>query len=275
MGRSRESYSGGLRWLLTYADMITLLLAFFIVLYVASSLDAKKYAELASSLRVAFNAPPRASPITQVGGGGEKLLPIPDPVGALMLQLSHELEEEIQQGRVEIQQTEKGIVLRFREAVFFESGKATLSQEAQRILDRVAGSLRDIPNPIEVEGHTDSLPVRTRFFPTNWELSVARATAVVRYLVEVRGLSPERLAARGLADNRPLVAEDRLRGNPRNRRVEVHVLTGPGPVLSPVEGPMVSPVEARPEPSRGGPVLSFVEGPALSASLKLSAISGQ
>lgn len=257
MARGRDGYSGGLRWLLTYADMITLLLAFFIILYVSSRVDAKKYNDLASSIRVAFGVTLPASPIAQAGRGGEKLLPIPDVFGMLMQRFSRELEEEIRQGRVEIQRTEKGIVLRFREAVLFESGKATLSDKAKRILDQVAVSLREIPNPIEVEGHTDNLPIRTHFFPTNWELSVARATSVVRYLVEVRGLSPERLAARGLADNRPLVPEDRLRGNPRNRRVEVHVLTGPGPIISPVEQPGLSPME----------------GPGLSASLQPAAIS--
>lgn len=260
MGRGREGYSSGLRWLLTYADMITLLLAFFIVLYVSSKVDAKKYNDLAASIRMAFGVTLPASPIAQVGRGGEKLLlPIPDVVGMLMRRFGHELEEEIRQGRVEIQRTEKGIVLRFREAVLFESGRATLSDEAKRILDRVATSLRDIPNAIEVEGHTDSLPIRTHFFPTNWELSVVRATAVVRYLVEVRGLPPERLAARGMADNRPLVPEETLRGNPRNRRVEVHVLTGPGPTITPVE-------------RRG---LSPIEGPGLSASVQSTAISGQ
>lgn len=232
MGHGNDGNGGGLRWLLTYADMITLLLVFFIVLYVSSKVDAKKYNDLASSIRVAFGATMPASSIAQVGRGEEKRLPIQDLVGMLMQRFSRELEEEIRQGSVEIQRTEKGIVLRFGEAVLFESGKATLSDNAKRLMDQVASSLREIPNAIEVEGHTDSLPIRTHFFPTNWELSVSRATSVVRYLVEARGLSPERLAARGLADNRPLVPEDHLRGNPRNRRVEVHVLAGPGPVPS-------------------------------------------
>lgn len=243
MGRGRDSNSGGLRWLLTYADMITLLLAFFIILYVSSRVDAKKYNDLAASIRVAFGATLPASPIAQVGRGGEKLLPIPDMVGMLMRRFSRELKEEIGQGKVEIQRTEKGIVLRFRETVLFESGRATLSDKAKRILDQVATPLRDVPNAIEVEGHTDSLPIRTHVFPTNWELSVVRATAVVRYLVEVRGLPPERLAARGMADNRPLVPEEKLRGNPRNRRVEVHVLTGSGPTIPQVERPGLSPME--------------------------------
>lgn len=244
MGRGRDSYSGGLRWLLTYADMITLLLAFFIILYVSSRVDAKKYNDLAASIRVAFGATLPSSPIAQVGRGGEKLLlPIPDMVGMLMRRFSRELKEEIRQGRVEIQRTEKGIVLRFRETVLFESGRAMLSDKAKQILDQVAASLRDVPNAIEVEGHTDSLPIRTHVFPTNWELSVVRATAVVRYLVEVRGLPPERLAARGMADNRPLVPEEKLRGNLRNRRVEVHVLTGSGPTITPVERPGLGPME--------------------------------
>jgi chemotaxis protein MotB len=222
---------GGLRWLLTYADMITLLLAFFIILYASSKVDAKKYTDLASSIRVAFGVPMPPRAIIHVGAGGEKLLPIPDMVGILMQRFSAELEEEVKLGGVDIERSERGMVLRFREPILFESGKATLPVEAMGILDKVATLLRDVPNLIEVEGHTDSLPIRTPFFPTNWELSAMRATSVVRYLHEVRRLPPERLAARGLADTRPLVSGDRVRGTPANRRVELHILHPRGPVL--------------------------------------------
>lgn len=214
---------GGLRWLLTYADMITLLLAFFIILYASSQVDAKKYTDLVSSVRTAFGVPLPPRPIVRVGDGGDKLLPIPDMVGVLVKELTGLLEKEIEEGSVEIQKTEAGIVLRFREAVLFGLGRASLSGEAKEILDKITPPLLDIPNAIEVEGHTDNLPIRSPIFPSNWELSVGRATAVVRYLVEVHRFPPGRLAARGMADNRPLVPNDATRGNPRNRRVELHI----------------------------------------------------
>jgi chemotaxis protein MotB len=214
---------GGLRWLLTYADMITLLLAFFIILYASSQVDARKYTDLVSSIRTAFGVPLPPRPIVRVGDGGDKLLPIPDMVGVLVQELTGRLEKEIAEGAVEIQRTKEGIVLRFREAVFFGLGRASLSGEAKAILDKMAPPLLNIPNAIEVEGHTDSLPIRSPIFPSNWELSVGRATAVVRYLVEAHRFPPGRLAARGMADNRPLAPNDRTRGNPRNRRVELHI----------------------------------------------------
>jgi chemotaxis protein MotB len=210
--------------------MITLLLAFFIILYASSQVDAKKYSDMVSSVRTAFGTPLPPRPIAQTGGGGEKLLPVPDTVGVLVQELTGRLEKEIKEGAVEIQKTEKGIVLRFREAVFFGLGRATLSGEAKDILDKMTPPLLDVPNAIEVEGHTDNLPIRSPIFPSNWELSVGRATAVVRYLVEVHRFPPGRLAARGMADNRPLVPNDGTRGNPRNRRVELHIKA---PALSP------------------------------------------
>jgi chemotaxis protein MotB len=212
--------------LLTYADMITLLLAFFIVLYASSRVDARKYTDLASSIRSAFGAPASPRPIVQTGNGGEIRLPFPDMVGMLAQQLSSHVEEEIKAGNVEIERHEKGVVLRFRDTVLFSLGSATLSAEANKILDKVAGPLFAMPYAIEVEGHTDTLPIRSSNFPSNWELSAARATAVIRYLVEVRRFPPARLAARGMADNQPLGPNDPARGNPRNRRVEIHLLAG-------------------------------------------------
>lgn len=223
MAGSGHDGGGGLRWLLTYADMITLLLAFFIILYASSKVDAKKYTDMASSIRVAFGVPLPPRPIVQAGNGGENLLPFPDTVSMLVQQLSSQLEAEIKTGSVEIERNEKGVVIRLRETVLFDLGSATLSAEAKRILDKIAPPLLTIPNAIEVEGHTDNLSIRSSNFPSNWELSVGRATAVIRHLVEVHRFPTGRLAARGMADNRPLVPNDGARGNPRNRRVELHI----------------------------------------------------
>jgi len=215
---------GGLRWLLTYADIITLLLVFFIILYASSKADAKKYTDMVSSIRVAFGVPLPPRPIIQVGGGGETLLPFPDMVGILVQQLSVQLEDEIQAGNVEIERTEKDIVLRLQDPVLFDLGSATLSDKAKGILDSIAPPLLTASSAIEVEGHTDTLPIKSSIFPSNWELSVGRATAVIRYLVGVHRFPPARLAARGMADNQPLAPNDLARGNPRNRRVELHIL---------------------------------------------------
>jgi chemotaxis protein MotB len=204
--------------------MITLLLAFFVILYAISKVDLKKYETLAVSLRGAFNTP-APQPLSSKGGGGERLLPAPDLVFDLVQQLRDRLGEDLRDGRVQIERGADGITLRFQDAIFFERGRAELRGEARRILDTVAGVILPLPHPIEAEGHTDTLPIRSAQYPSNWELSVARATAVVRYLVEVHGLSPLRIAARGLGEHKPLFANDPTRGEPRNRRVEIRIVT--------------------------------------------------
>lgn len=229
MAGHRHDGGGGLRWLLTYADMITLLLAFFIILYASSRVDGRKYTDIVSSIRIAFGVPLPPRPVAQARNSVATLLPFPDVVGMLVQQLSSHVEDEIKAGSVEIERTDKGVVLRFRDAVLFDLGSATLSAGAQQVLDKVARPLLATPYAIEVEGHTDPLPIRSPHFPSNWELSVARATAVIRYLVEAHRFPPARLAARGMADNRPLAPNDPARGNPRNRRVELHLLAGQEP----------------------------------------------
>lgn len=213
-----------MRWLLTYADMITLLLAFFVILYAISKVDAKKYQALAVSMRGAFGSA-GSSHVTSGGAGGEHLPPKPDPGFDLAEKLRQSLGQDLGAGTVQIERTESGILLRFQDTVFFERGKADLQAQARRILDNVASVIASLPNGIEAEGHTDTLPIRSAQFPSNWELSVARATAVVRYLVEAHGISPLRLAARGLGEHKPLYPNHPAQGEPRNRRVEVTILT--------------------------------------------------
>ncbi len=230
-----------MRWLLTYADMITLLLAFFVLLYAISKVDAKKYQAVVLSLRGAFGqlAP---SPVSKGGAGGEQLLPKPDPVFAIVEQLRLALGEELRAGKFQIEWGPDGIVMRFQDSVIFERGKADLQPQARQILDKVAAVIGPLPNPLEAEGHTDTLPIRSPQFPSTWELSSARATAVVRYLVEGRGLSPLRVAARGLGEHKPLYPNDPVRGEPRNRRVEIRVVTASPPLAG--SGPLMPPASA-------------------------------
>ena len=167
---------------------------------------------------------PRRPASTQ-GSGGERLAPKPDLVFEVVQQLRDRLGDDLREGSVQIERTPDGILLRFQDAILFERGKAELRSEARRILDKVTGVILTLSNPIEAEGHTDTLPIRSAQFPSNWELSVARATAVVRYLVETHGISPLRIAARGLGEHKPLFPNDAIRGEPRNRRVELRIVT--------------------------------------------------
>ena len=222
MSQSGHDSGGNLRWLLTYADMITLLLAFFVIMYAISKVDIKKYEAVAVSLRGAFKGA-AASPLNT--DGGDLLLPRPDLALQVVQTLQERLGEDLRAGLVQIERWPDGIRLRFQDAVFFERGKAELREGARRILGKLGGVIADLPYPVEAEGHTDTLAIKSAQFPSNWELSVARATAVVRYLVESQGLSPVRFAARGLGEQKPLYPNDPVRGEARNRRVEIRIVT--------------------------------------------------
>jgi chemotaxis protein MotB len=215
-----ESQGGGLRWLLTYADMITLLLAFFVLMYAVSKVDAKRYRELALSIRGALGGPiPAAARAVQ-----EVRVPPRDPLAHIAERLSERMAAELAAQEVQMVREADGVLLRFPDRILFDRGKADLRPSARVVLDKVAQVVADLPNTIEAEGHTDTLPIRSSQYPSNWELSVARATAVVRHLVESHGISPLRCAARGLGEHRPLVPNDPHLGEARNRRVEIRIL---------------------------------------------------
>jgi chemotaxis protein MotB len=224
MIRTRPLPGGTLRWLLTYADMITLLLAFFVVMYAVSRLDAQKYQALTASLRGAFR---RSTLVVTPILGTDTLKSPPEAVPTLpvMQQLAADFAEDLRAGRIEIERAPDAIVLRFPDAILFSRGSAEVQDAAHGLLAKVAQVLRKVPNPIEVEGHTDTLPISSMQFPSNWELSVARATAVVRELVAIEGLSPLRLSARGLGEYKPRLPNDPVSGEPRNRRVEIRILS--------------------------------------------------
>ncbi len=225
MSNQGHGASGSMRWLLTYADMITLLLAFFVIMYAISKVDAKKYQALAVSVRLALGGhAPKA--LESGSQGTEKTLPKSDPIFAIAEQLRASLGDEINGGRIQIERGADRILLRFQDTLFFERGKADLSSQARAILDKVARVVAPLPYRLEAEGHTDSLPIKSPQYPSNWELSVARSTAVVRYLAEEHQISPLRLAARGLGEHKPLYPNVPVLGEPRNRRVELSIMTG-------------------------------------------------
>ncbi len=121
-------------------------------------------------------------------------------------------------------ETRRGILIRLENEVLFDSGKADIKPAAIQSLDKIAEILKDIPNSIRVEGHTDNIPINTERFPSNWELSTQRALAVVSYLIEKVGIDPARLSAAGYGESRPLVANDSAAARARNRRVEILVV---------------------------------------------------
>jgi chemotaxis protein MotB len=226
MTRGPQNTRGGHdRWLLSYADLVTLLLALFTTLYAASSVDAGKLRPIESSLREAFNAPPieatapRASvvpPVAVVEGEAAQ--------EALRRRLMEELAEALRREQVDIHRDARGLVVSLPEEAAFGVGSTDVTGEARTLIGRVAAAVGQTPNPMRIEGHTDDVPIRTPRFASNWELSTARASAVVAYLVEQEGFDPARLSAAGYGEFHPRVANDTAENRARNRRIDIVIL---------------------------------------------------
>lgn len=237
-GRRREEEPEHLdRWLVSYADFITLMFAFFVVLYAISQVNEGKYRVLSEALVNAFKEG-RAS----LGGGlssGERgdaviALPILDQsefarrradarLKAIVRDMDNVLQSLVREGQVRINETPRGIAVDISASLLFAPGRAELSVSAQQALNSVARVLAGLPNAVEVEGHTDDNPIANSQYPSNWELSAARASRVVRLFVE-GGVAPERLAAVGYAEFRGVDDNTTAEGRARNRRVTVLVL---------------------------------------------------
>jgi chemotaxis protein MotB len=137
--------------------------------------------------------------------------------------LVSDLEAEVQAGQIQIQQLREGLLLNVSDAILFPSGSAQLSVQGKDVLARVAGHLKELPDRVEVQGHTDDVPIATAIYPSNWELAAARATGVVRWL-EGQGLEPRRLSGVSFGEQHPVAPNDTPEGRARNRRIEIRLL---------------------------------------------------
>lgn len=217
------------RWLLTYADLITLLLAFFIILYVFSKQDSKKYEAMTMQLKAIFSG--GTGVVDEGGRTGAQVLE-GNIEGPSNIEIRRQLEEQIngisqaegQENNISVITDERGIVIRIMDKAFYDTGKADLKDKARVTLDRIAPIIKSLPNEIRIEGHTDNVPISTAEFKSNWELSVRRATEVIRYLVENGGLSPQMISAAGYGEYRPVAANDSDANRAMNRRIEIIVV---------------------------------------------------
>lgn len=220
------------RWLLTYADMITLLMIFFIMMYVISSVNAEKFQKIAAAFGEAFDSDLISSseditlpelpklPDEQGNGAGTDL--------PQLEQVRDELEEYLKErnleSQVSIQMEGRGLVISLKDIVLFPSGSANLTPQAKNIIADIGVRLQSLPNYFRVEGHTDNVPINTPQFPSNWELSAARATNVVQELIVQCDIASERLSATGYGEYRPKVANDSVEHRQMNRRVDILIL---------------------------------------------------
>jgi len=255
--RKRHAHHGNReRWLVSYADFITLLFAFFVVLYASSQVDKRKVGRLALAIQVAFqemgvfdasttkvpidssepmpfsevqaieNAERAASlgriassPDGSLGSGVEN-----GDLAQLQTELETTLSREIERKEIAMRREPDGLVISLREVGFFESGSAQMKAASRGAFDRIAAMLRKGGYRLRIEGHTDNTPIHTAQFPSNWELSTSRATEVVRLLIVRDGFAPDHLSAAGYADYHPVASNLTAEGRGMNRRVDIVVL---------------------------------------------------
>jgi len=236
-GRRRSGDTGvnlsSPQWMTTYSDMVTQLLAFFVILFSISTIDVQRFHLLLSAFRASVGVFERGTSLQRMAVVGSPPVAVAptftqSPATQQLQAAYEELSRLVARGElgagVELVPEERGLVVRVADRVLFDLGKADLRPDAREVLDRVARVLKGLPNPIRVEGHTDDLPIRTERFPSNWELSTARATTVVRYLIERHGFEPKRLSAAGYGEYHPLVPNRSAADRQRNRRVDIVLL---------------------------------------------------
>jgi chemotaxis protein MotB len=239
------------RWLVSYADFITLLFAFFVVMFASSQGDKSKAKQVSDSVKEALENGGVPTAVRELWGGtvddkgkGNALMRGPGgakkaekepeakpeipPVSAELLPsmqyLSGELKDEIKTGKIQMRLETRGLVISLREAVFFGSGDDTITEASLPSIGKMAAVLQGLPNPVRLEGHTDSVPIHNSRFRSNWELSAARSIAMLEVLSKRFGIPAGRFAVAGYADTIPVDSNDKEEGRAHNRRVDLVVV---------------------------------------------------
>jgi len=227
MRRHKEGEQDNLeRWLLTYADLITLLLGLFVILYASSQVDMSKYKEVVSAFESIFGGGASGGAVS--GERGLMSNPSPQQNAKTSSQLERKVEaavgQALKQGGAMITTDERGVTVHFLEKFMFDPGDAVIKTDAYPVLDTLGFLLESIPNMIRIEGHTDNTPINNERYPSNWHLSVARALNVGYYLLQHYSIRPEKIAIIGFGEYHPLVPNDTEFHKAQNRRVDIVIL---------------------------------------------------
>lgn len=245
------------RWLVSYADFITLLFAFFVVMFATSQADKGKAQQVSDSVKRALEGEKMSSVVAAILGGtvtdkGQGNAQMKGPGGARaqtddvknqklaellpsLKYLSEALKKEIDAGQIQISMQARGLVVSFNQAALFPPGGDVISLDAYDGLEKVATALSKMPNPVRLEGHTDSTPINTPRFHSNWELSSARSIAIMELLSTKYGIDRSRLSIAGYADTAPVASNETEEGRARNRRADIVILNEQGVIAEPAK----------------------------------------
>jgi len=266
--RKQESHENHERWLVSYADFITLLFAFFVVMFATSQTDKNKAQAVADSVKKALEGESFKSVVSVIlggtisdkgqgnaqrkgpGGAMPAAKSAPEPSNAQIAELlpslkvlTQQLEQEIKSGKLQISMGARGLTISFTQAALFPSGEDVIAPDTYGSIRKIAAAINDIPNPVRMEGHTDAVPIHNSRFRSNWELSAARSIALLELLTSF-GVSKDRLSIAGYADTSPVDDNETAEGRQKNRRVNIVILNQTG-----VKGePERPPAHAAPAP---------------------------
>jgi chemotaxis protein MotB len=249
------------RWLVSYADFITLLFAFFVVMFATSQTDKGKAQQVSDSVKRALEGEKMSQVVAAILGGtvtdtGKGNAMMRGPGGAAqsvaakaeakkdeklaellpsLKVLTEELKKEIDAGRIQISMQPRGLVVSFTQAALFAPGEDVISPAAYDGLEKVAAAIARLPNPVRLEGHTDSTPINTARFHSNWELSSARSIAILELLTDKFNVPRNRLSIAGYADTAPIASNDTEEGRAHNRRADIVILNEQGVIAEPAK----------------------------------------
>ncbi len=232
------------RWVISYADFVTMLLALFMVMFATSHMGATKIKDVNKSIQKVFTNQSAVQKIKEtenientektnpekqgesiLENNGKTILDGGDGIldsQAVMEQIKKDIDAETS---IKVIKSDRGIVIRLNDTMLFDPGSAIIKQDAMATLQKIAGSLEKFKNPIVIEGHTDSMPIRNERYPSNWELSTARATNIIKYLTDTYKFPPSRLSAVGYGEYMPIEQNTTPQGRAKNRRVDIIVLS--------------------------------------------------
>ncbi len=246
------------RWLVSYADFITLLFAFFVVMFATAQGDKGKAKQVSEAVREALEKGQLSEAVAAMLGRGkhenskppqspdraaqsENLPPPPQPHSADLAKtieiLKAGLAAEVQGGKIELKLEGRGLVISLQESAFFASGDDGVAPASLAILSKIAAEARGMSNPIRLEGHTDSVPIHNSRFRSNWELSAARAISMMEVLRDRLEMPADRMSVAGYAENAPVDSNETAEGRARNRRVDLVVLSKEGEKNEPAVRP--------------------------------------